>query len=229
MPGFRALLVALVLFFGAGVFVGCTGSEPPVAPTRYTVVRGDTLTRIARHHKVELSALRTANGISGDLIEVGQVLVIPGEGSVSTASEPSRRSRASGARQEPPTKATAAALRMPPLQACLAAPTLNGAAGEEPEMVASRGLTRAQIVTAMQQTLKQTRRCIPGAWPMGVIDLQIEVACTGRVARVSVSDSGGMDADLVACVKDTLRYTGFPAHDMPDGFSFGYPMRFEAG
>jgi hypothetical protein len=38
-----------------------------------------------------------------------------------------------------------------------------------------------------------------------------------------------MDADLVACVKDTLRYTGFPAHDMPDGFSFGYPMRFEAG
>lgn len=229
MPGFRALLVPLVLFLCAAVFVGCTGSEAPVAPMRYTVVRGDTLTRIARQHKVELSALRTSNGISGDLIEVGQVLLIPGEGSAPTSSEPSRRFRSGSAPQDPATKAFAAAQHMPPLQACLAAPTLNGPAGEEPEMVASRGLTRAQILAAMQRALKQTTRCVPGAWPTGVIDLQIEVACTGRVARVSVSDSGGMDAGLVACVKDTLRYTGFPAHDMPDGFSFGYPMRFEAG
>lgn len=229
---FYTLVVGLALFFCAGSFAGCSEIETPVAPTRYTVVRGDTLTRIARQHAVEVSALRVANGISGDLIEVGLVLLIPGDGSVGTPSHPSKRARSalSGkAHKNRTTKGAALALHLPPRKACLAAPTLSGFSGGEPEMAASKGLTGAQVSAAMEQALKQIRRCITGDWPVGVIGLQIEVACTGRVAQVLVSDAGGMDAALVACVKDTLRYTDFPAHDIPDGFSFGYPMRFEGG
>lgn len=47
----------------------------------YTVVRGDSLTKIAREHDVSLSELISANDISNpNLILPGQVLVIPGKG-----------------------------------------------------------------------------------------------------------------------------------------------------
>jgi hypothetical protein len=115
---------------------------------------------------------------------------------------------------------------MPAAQPCLAGPSLNGSSADEPEMAASAGLSHAQVSAAMNPMLETTRRCITGDWPVGVITLQIQVACTGRVAQVTVADAGGMDPALVACVQHTLRHTAFPAHDMPDGFSFTYPMRF---
>ena len=40
----------------------------------YVVRGGDTLSGIARSHSIPVAALREANGISGDLIQVGQVL-----------------------------------------------------------------------------------------------------------------------------------------------------------
>ncbi|TVR51343.1 MAG: LysM peptidoglycan-binding domain-containing protein [Puniceicoccaceae bacterium] len=48
------------------------------APTTYVVQRGDSLSRIAARHNVTVSALREANNIRGDLIQVGQELTIPG-------------------------------------------------------------------------------------------------------------------------------------------------------
>jgi LysM repeat protein len=53
--------------------------KPKPKPTvvKYTVKRGDTLSRIASRNGVSLSALRRANRISGDLIRPGQVLTIP--------------------------------------------------------------------------------------------------------------------------------------------------------
>ena len=42
----------------------------------YTVKRGDTLSRIAKTHGVTVKELRMWNGISGDLIEVGQQIEI---------------------------------------------------------------------------------------------------------------------------------------------------------
>ncbi len=54
---------------------------PPVnrqtGPTQYTVVAGDTLTKIAQIYGVTPEDIRLANGIIGDLIQVGQVLIIP--------------------------------------------------------------------------------------------------------------------------------------------------------
>ncbi len=54
-----------------------------VSPTRaddrtYVVQPGDTLFHIASIYGVTVDALRAANGLNGDLIVVGQVLIIPG-------------------------------------------------------------------------------------------------------------------------------------------------------
>jgi LysM repeat protein len=43
----------------------------------YTVVQGDTLTSIASRFGTSVQAIKTANGLTSDLIYVGQVLVIP--------------------------------------------------------------------------------------------------------------------------------------------------------
>ena len=51
--------------------VGCSDS-----PASYKVVRGDSLSVIARREGRSVAELRTWNGISGDLIEVGQVLKV---------------------------------------------------------------------------------------------------------------------------------------------------------
>jgi LysM repeat protein len=42
-----------------------------------TVQSGDTLTSIARRNGTNVAALRSANGISGDLIKIGQKLNLP--------------------------------------------------------------------------------------------------------------------------------------------------------
>ena len=44
----------------------------------YTVKRGDTLSRIARDHGVSVAALRARNTLRNDVIQIGQILVIPG-------------------------------------------------------------------------------------------------------------------------------------------------------
>ncbi|MCW8906434.1 MAG: N-acetylmuramoyl-L-alanine amidase [Sedimenticola sp.] len=61
------------------------GSNPPpgtlLAQRRarqYTIERGDTLGGIASRYDISLANLKSANGLSGDVIRVGQVLVIPG-------------------------------------------------------------------------------------------------------------------------------------------------------
>lgn len=45
---------------------------------QHTIARGDTLGAIASRYNISLASLKSANGISGDMIRVGQVLVIPG-------------------------------------------------------------------------------------------------------------------------------------------------------
>ena len=50
----------------------------------YTVKGGDTLGRIAKKNGISVKALRTANNLSGDKINVGQKLKIPAKGGTET-------------------------------------------------------------------------------------------------------------------------------------------------
>ena len=54
--------------------------ENGVAPSRHVVAAGDSLSEIAERYRVSLALLKSANGIRGDVIFVGQELEIPGAG-----------------------------------------------------------------------------------------------------------------------------------------------------
>lgn len=54
-------------------------SRPETGSGIYTVVRGDTLTKIAREFGTTVQAIREANNLSGDLIFINQRLTIPGK------------------------------------------------------------------------------------------------------------------------------------------------------
>ena len=54
-------------------------SRPETGSGIYTVVRGDTLTKIAREFSTTVQAIREANNLSGDLIFINQPLTIPGK------------------------------------------------------------------------------------------------------------------------------------------------------
>lgn len=59
------------------------------ASARTIVVQGgDTLWRLARRHKVELEALRSLNGLSGNLIVAGRTLRLPEPGLQHAAAQP---------------------------------------------------------------------------------------------------------------------------------------------
>lgn len=52
-------------------------TDTGAAPTTYTVQRGDTLSLIATRFGTSVSAIQDANGLTSDVINIGQVLVIP--------------------------------------------------------------------------------------------------------------------------------------------------------
>ena len=54
--------------------------------TEYTVKRGDSLSRIANQYDTSVRAIKAANGLSSDLIRVGDKLVIPVSGSTGASS-----------------------------------------------------------------------------------------------------------------------------------------------
>ena len=82
LPILVALLFVVATSPPAAAQGGCTST--------HRVRAGDTLTRIARSCDTTVNALQAANGLSGDLIFVGQVLQIPGgSANSSTAASPS--------------------------------------------------------------------------------------------------------------------------------------------
>lgn len=185
-----------------------------------TVVRGDTLFEIAEAHGVTLEALRAANGIEGDLIEVGQVLRIPSGGTVPAPASPRPRPKA----VRPATSGHG--LQRPSPQPCVPPPSGTDLADEG--MVASVGLSAAQVRGVMGQHLQHTLACAQGepAWPTGAVQAELTVACDGTVSAVRVLSSEGLAPDTVDCVRDVLGYAGFPAHDLPEGYTFTQPVRF---
>ena len=60
-------------------------AAPTAAGGAYVVKAGDSLSKIAARHGVKTAELRQANNLSGDMIRVGQKLVIPGKGAEKAA------------------------------------------------------------------------------------------------------------------------------------------------
>ena len=203
--------------------LACGPGEPPAPePLRYSVIRGDTLFLIAEAHGVSVDQLRSWNGIEGDLIEVGQIIEIR----ANAAPEPTRRTRSARAAKPAPVPVAGgtADLTLPPEKACLAGPT--GVSAEK-GMVASEGLSSDQVRGAMGAFVHHTLRCIPGDFaPAAPLTLELTVACTGRVSEVAISDSGGWPDEVAKCVQSVLSFTPFPAHDLPDGETVRYPLRY---
>lgn len=54
----------------------------------YTVKSGDSLYKVSLMHNVSVTDLKRANGLSGDMIYVGQTLKIPGSSTSKTQAKP---------------------------------------------------------------------------------------------------------------------------------------------
>jgi LysM repeat protein len=69
--------------------------QPEAAAATYTVVAGDTLTRIAAGHKTTVEALEQANGIgSNSALRIGQVLKIPAKAGTAPATPAAKAAEA---------------------------------------------------------------------------------------------------------------------------------------
>lgn len=70
----------------ASADVAAPRSAAGASGATYTVKAGDTLSKIAARYRTTSAALRSANGISGDHLKIGQVLQIPGAAGAPAAS-----------------------------------------------------------------------------------------------------------------------------------------------
>lgn len=194
-------------------------STPEV--THYTVVRGDTLGEIAAAHGVTVDDLRRWNGISGDLIEVGDRLAIYAEAAERAVEATAPRRRTS--RSPRPATPVAATLSRPRPKPCLSGPT--GDALGEVGTVASEGLSYAQIKSAMDGIAPHTLSCVPEGLN-GRLETKIVVGCDGIVRDVETGATGGLPTEVVACITERLAFAEFPAHALPDGEIFEYPLTY---
>jgi hypothetical protein len=200
------------------LLVACEG-EP--APQHIEVVRGDTLSKLASARGCTVDQLRAWNGIEGDLIEVGQRLAwFPEQCTGAAAAAPASRPR----KPKPKPQPARGGFELPPEKPCLAGPDPDGVGDEG--IAASEGLTQAQASRALSEFVHHVLPCIGDASPTDALELELVVACTGRVSSVRVAARHDWPADVAACVTETLRFAPFPAHGLPDGDVVRYPLRY---
>lgn len=120
-------------------------------------------------------------------------------------------------------KVSPASLPRPAAKACKSGPT--DFAGEG--MAAATGLTAGQVQMTMTPFIRYTTRCIPrGSTGRAQITTSLTVGCNGRVISATVIDSGGLPPAVTQCIATTLKSAPFPAHDMPAGYVFQYPIHY---
>ncbi len=76
-PAERRAIAGAIAEGIAGYFAINPPAGTLLAKRRYVIARGDTLSDIAKRHRVSLAALRSENQLRGDRIHVGDVLRIP--------------------------------------------------------------------------------------------------------------------------------------------------------
>ncbi len=250
----RWLALLLVALLGAGLLLIPLPTGAPATPV-YEVVRGDTLSTIARRFGTTPQQLRDWNGLEGDLIVPGQRLRVGAEPDRVPAwralaswwddddgppdptgggTSPRVRSRAprTGSAPGPAAGADEAEVARSPAPLSLppARPCLEEAAGIEADASfgRSQGLEPGQVQTAVTAFQHEALRCYTdGVGAAGEVVLALAVGCDGRVRRSSVQRDDTGDAGFASCVAETFRYAPFPAHAR-DEVELLVPLRFTA-
>ena len=209
----------------------CWEDERPT----HTVVRGDTLTRIGQRYGVSVRELQEWNGLKGDLIEVGQQLVVaPSGAGIHPDPVPDRpkRQKKRNTKKAPQggkaSDAWGAGLTRPAAKACIDGPSDAVEQGTEAGFAASKGLSESQLNQALRRAEGNLVRCLSLTdGHTGVVPVALTVACDGRVTAARILNLGPMSEEFGGCVSTVLSYASFPAHDIADGFTFEYPVRVE--
>jgi LysM repeat protein len=205
-------IAAVLLMFASG----CGDAEDETFRV-HVVVRGDTLSRIARDNGVQVAELMEWNDLSSDRIEVGQELKLmhASGGTVAVVVDSKR-----------PRKRKSVSVRngKPEAKPCLKGPSLDDLDNDDVEIRGSQGLERVQLQSVMSPFLPTLGGCFDGDWPTAEVSVEITVGCNGLVSASRVIDSGGLDSETLGCMLGRVQTLGFPAHDMPDGFTFQHQI-----
>lgn len=126
----------------------------------------------------------------------------------------------------PDTPVRPPALRRPSAKMCRPAPTAAQLRSDD-GMLTNQGLSAAQIKSAMGAFVRHTTACIPpGTKGTYEIQTEVTVGCNGLVKNVWIVDRGALPANVADCIAQTLRFASFPAHAVPEGVTFGYPIQY---
>lgn len=130
--------------------------KAPLGATTYVVKAGDSLSVIAADHGIKTAALKEANGLTSDLIQIGQRLVIPG-GMQKTRSRPNPRM-------------AQRAVRPPPM------PVI-----EEPEVPGVAELPELELDPGLEDELAERPAVeAPGAPAAGTPEIRVHVVEKGE-------------------------------------------------
>jgi hypothetical protein len=125
-------------------------------------------------------------------------------------------------REERPTRP-----RRPAPKRCLGVAEVEGDHG----MAASEGLSAEEVSASMGSVFPRIARCVAAgsASPSGALLVRVHVSCRGTVDRVQVLDPADWPAEVVKCATERVRWAEFPAHGLPDGDIFEFPLSWSAG
>lgn len=115
---------------------------------------------------------------------------------------------------------------MPAAKPCLSGPDTSTM--HDADLVVAQGLDASQVRASMNAFVPHTLSCLQGVEPSpaGTLLLDIHVGCDGRVRGVTPLSVDDWPAPVTDCVRKTLSFAPFPAHALPDGDRFQFPLRY---
>lgn len=117
-------------------------------------------------------------------------------------------------------------LSQPSPKRCLSGPSATDLKSDDGYLT-SKGLTASQVRSGMARIVRYTLQCFPrGTRGSHTVTVEVTAGCDGLVDNVWLANSGGLPAPITSCITQTVGYASFPAHDLPDGALFQYPIQY---